>query len=64
MTAGPATRHLGLDLGATNLKWAVVEHAGDTWSTLAHGQVPTRLVADPDAVPASVTSQLAEVAAP
>ena len=23
-----ATRHLGLDLGATNLKWAVVEHDG------------------------------------
>jgi glucokinase len=63
MTIEPGTRHLGLDLGATNLKWAVVEHAGDTWSTLAHGQVPTRLVADPDAVPASVTSQLAEMAA-
>jgi len=62
MTIEPGTRHLGLDLGATNLKWAVVEHAGDTWSTLAHGQVPTRLVADPDAVPASVTSQLAEMA--
>jgi glucokinase len=63
MTTRPRTRHLGLDLGATNLKWAVVEHAGDAWSTLAHGQVPTRLVADPDAVPASVTSQLAEMAA-
>jgi len=62
MTTRPRTRHLGLDLGATNLKWAVVEHAGDAWSTLAHGQVPTRLVADPDAVPASVTAQLAEVA--
>ena len=23
MTRGLATRHLGLDLGATNLKWAV-----------------------------------------
>ena len=63
MTAGLATRHLGLDLGATNVKWAVVEHADGTWSTLAHGQVPTRLVADPEAVPASVTSQLAEMAA-
>ena len=59
MTTGPATRHLGLDLGATNLKWAVVEHAGGTWSTLAQGQVPTRLVADPDAVPAAVMAQLA-----
>ena len=63
MTAGLATRHLGLDLGATNLKWAVVERADGTWSTLANGQVPTRLVPDPDAVPASVTAQLAEVAA-
>ena len=27
MNATGPTRHLGLDLGATNLKWAVVEHA-------------------------------------
>jgi len=63
MTTGPRTRHLGLDLGATNLKWAVVEHVDGAWNTLAHGQVPTRLVPDPDAVPASVTAQLAEMAA-
>ena len=25
------TRHLGLDLGGTNLKWVIVEHAGDAW---------------------------------
>ena len=62
VSAVPGTRHLGLDLGATNLKWAVVEHAGGAWSTLAHGQVPTRVVPDPDAVPTSVTAQLAEVA--
>lgn len=36
------TRHLGLDLGVTNLKWAVVERSGDSWSVLANGQVPTR----------------------
>ncbi len=63
MSAGPGTRHVGLDLGATNLKWAVVEHDDGSWSTLAHGQVPTRLVPDPAAVPAAVTAQLAEVAA-
>ncbi len=63
MSAGPGTRHLGLDLGATNLKWAVVEHAGSTWSALATGQVPTRLDLQPDDVPAAVTAQLAEVAA-
>jgi len=62
MTAGPATRHLGLDLGATNLKWAVVDHADGTWTTIARDQVPTRLVTDPEAVPASVVAQLAEVA--
>ena len=63
MTTTAPTRHLGLDLGATNLKWAVVEHVGHAWGTLADGQVPTRLVPDPAAVPASVTSQLAEMAA-
>jgi len=62
MTRGPGTRHVGLDMGATNLKWAVVEHADGTWSTLAHGQVPTRLVPDPEAVPDAVVTQLAEVA--
>jgi glucokinase len=61
MTTGPATRHLGLDLGATNLKWAVVERAGETWQLLAHGQVPSRIVADPDEVPDAVVAQLAEV---
>jgi glucokinase len=56
------TRHLGLDLGATNLKWAVVEHADGVWTTVARDQVPTRVVADPEAVPDSVVAQLAEVA--
>ncbi len=63
MTAGTATRHLGLDLGATNLKWAVAEHADGTWTTVARDQVPTRVVTDPDAVPATVTAQLGEIAA-
>ena len=62
MIAGAATRHLGLDLGATNLKWAVVEHDDGAWATLAREQVRTRVVADSDAVPATVTGQLAEVA--
>ncbi|HSW42391.1 MAG TPA: ROK family protein [Patescibacteria group bacterium] len=63
MTSAAGRRHLGLDLGATNLKWAVVEHDNGAWSTLAHGQVPTRVGPDPAAVPAAVTAQLAEVAA-
>jgi glucokinase len=60
---GPgATRHLGLDLGATNLKWAVVERSGDAWSLVARDQVPTRIAGDVALVPAAVTTQLGEVA--
>ena len=62
MSGATPTLHLGLDLGATNLKWAVVEHVGDAWSTVARDQVPTRLLADPATVPAGVVAQLAEVA--
>jgi glucokinase len=60
--AGPASdpgrvsRHLGLDLGGTNLKWTVVEHAADDWRVLDRGQVPTRS-GGPDAI----VPQLAEV---
>jgi glucokinase len=63
MSRAITTRHLGLDLGATNLKWAMVERAGDTWSTVAREQVATRLDASPEEVPARVVGQLAEVAA-
>ena len=52
-----ATRHLGLDLGATNLKWTVVEHDGETWRTLDRGQVRTRVEGGPDAI----VPQLGEV---
>ncbi len=45
-----ASRHLGLDLGATNIKWAVVEHAGDDWRTLDSGQTPTHAAEGPEAV--------------
>ncbi|HEY6569445.1 MAG TPA: ROK family protein [Candidatus Limnocylindrales bacterium] len=47
---GPGTRHLGLDLGGTNLKWAVVARDGDSWTTLATGQGPTEAGEGPDAV--------------
>jgi glucokinase len=63
MIEGVATRHLGLDLGATNLKWAVLAQAGGSWTTVATDQVSTRVVADPAAVPATIVAQLAEVAA-
>ncbi|HXU84859.1 MAG TPA: ROK family protein, partial [Verrucomicrobiae bacterium] len=51
-----ATRHLGLDLGGTNLKWTVVERDGVDWRVLDRGQVPTRS-GGPDAI----VPQLAEV---
>ena len=62
MSEPVATRHLGLDLGGTNLKWAVVEHASGGWTALAHQQVPTRIVPDPDRRPDTVVAQLGEVA--
>ncbi len=52
-----ATRHVGIDLGGTNIKWTVMERRPDGWVTLDRGQVATR-----DAGPAAVTPQLAEVA--
>src|SRR5215207_9534364 len=55
------TRHLGLDLGGTNTKWAVVEHDGDDWRTLATGQGPTPAAEGPDAVVGSLASMGSEV---
>ena len=59
--SGSATRHVGLDLGGTNLKWTVVERAGASWSVVARDQVATRRAATAE-MPATVTAQLAEVA--
>lgn len=53
------TRHLGVDLGVTNLKWAVVEEADGTWTTLDRGQVATDASQGPDAV----IGRIAEVGA-
>jgi glucokinase len=44
------TQHLGIDLGVTNLKWAVVEHEAGVWRTLAQGQTPTFAMEGPEAV--------------
>jgi glucokinase len=44
------TLHLGIDLGATNLKWAAVERDGDAWRMLDHGQTPTVATEGPGAV--------------
>lgn len=47
------TRHLGLDLGGTNIKWAIVERNENRWSTLGHDRLPT-----PDSGPRDVTNAL------
>jgi glucokinase len=51
-----ASRHLGLDLGGTNTKWAVVEHDRETWRTLATGQGRTPSGDGPEAVVDSLSS--------
>jgi glucokinase len=58
MADGEPTRHLGLDLGGTNLKWIVAEHSVDgAWRALDRGSVATRTAGGPDAI----VPQLAEV---
>ncbi len=60
MTGGHdvASRHLGLDLGGTYIKWAVVERTADSdWRNVDHGQVPT----DSSAGPEAIVSHLVEV---
>ena len=52
---GLVTRHLGLDLGGTNLKWTVAEHAADSWRILDRG-----LAATLSGGPEAIVPQLAE----
>ncbi|HEY7023543.1 MAG TPA: ROK family protein [Candidatus Limnocylindrales bacterium] len=47
---GATTRHLGLDLGGTNVKWVVAEQSGDDWMIVDQGEVPTLAARGPDAV--------------
>jgi len=60
VTSGSADRasshHLGIDLGATNLKWAVVARTGADWSTVDRGQVPTAGAEGPGAVIGRLTA--------
>jgi glucokinase len=55
----PATRHLGLDLGGTNIKWVVLERQEGDWQSLDRDQVATPAADGPDAV----VSRLATVGA-
>ncbi len=54
--SGTPTRHLGLDLGATNIKSAIVERDGDAWRILEQRQTPTHA----DEGPAKVIARLAD----
>jgi glucokinase len=44
------SRHLGLDLGATNIKWALVERNAGAWTCVDRGQIPTGRADGADAV--------------
>jgi glucokinase len=51
VTARPLPgRHLGLDLGATNLKWTVVAHDDGSWQTLDRAQQTVDVPGGPDVV--------------
>jgi glucokinase len=53
------SRHLGLDLGGTNIKWVVAERDADDWRVLDRDQVATPTAAGPNVV----VGRLAEVGA-
>ena len=57
------SRHLGLDLGVTNIKWAVVEHDSGAWRTLGRGQVATPSAAGAETVVARLSTLGAEAIA-
>ena len=46
----PASQHLGLDLGGTNIKWAVVEQRRDDWKMLDRDSVHTPSEGGPPAL--------------
>ncbi|MEO8437145.1 MAG: ROK family protein [Chloroflexota bacterium] len=50
------SRHLGIDFGVTNLKWAVVERTGGEWRILDRGQIPTLSAEGPEAVIARIAA--------
>ena len=53
------SKFLGLDLGGTNIKVAVIEKTDNTWKVINEEDVPTQA----DRGPAHVVSRLAEIAA-
>jgi len=57
---GQPSQHLGLDLGGTNIKWAVLQHDIDSdidaWQVTDRGQVATEAHGGPDHVVERLTS--------
>ena len=49
-----SSRHLGLDLGGTNLKWTALEHDDGVWRVLGRGRTKTRV----NDGPAGIVEQL------
>jgi glucokinase len=59
MDGQPASRHLGLDLGGTNIKWVILQREAGVWESLDRDQVATPAADGPEAV----ISRLATVGA-
>jgi len=53
------SKFLGLDLGGTNIKVAVIEKSGQTWKVINEQDVPT----EAEKGPAHVVARLAAIAA-
>ena len=60
MSEPATTRHLGLDLGGTNIKWVVAQQAEDGWSSVDRGAVATEAMEGPTAVIRRLTEVGAE----
>lgn len=56
----PTSRHLGIDLGGTNIKWVVADEAGGEWQVRDRDQVATPAADGPDAVVARLATVGAE----
>lgn len=57
MTSAPSatpSHHLGIDLGGTNCKFAILERVGGEWRTVDRGQERTRSAGGADAVVAQI----------
>jgi glucokinase len=56
MTAvASGSHHLGIDLGGTNLKWAVIDRSPKAWQVLDRGRLKTPRAAGPDAIVGAIT---------